>query len=93
MQLNLPWRDVLDAVEAATPESIALLMLEPDAKKRRLKGTAEAKSSESMISYIEELKRQKYFSEIILTRHETNDQDPNRPLRFLFEAQWLESSQ
>ena len=46
LQLNLPWRDVLDAIEEATPPTIALLALEPDAKKHALKGTAEAKSSD-----------------------------------------------
>src|SRR5688572_6745809 len=32
-QLNLPWRDVFDAIEAATPATVALLALEPNAKK------------------------------------------------------------
>jgi Tfp pilus assembly protein PilN len=92
LQLNLPWRDVLDAIEAATPSTIALLALEPDAKKHKVKGIAEAKTGESMIAYIEDLKRQKYFDEVVLTRHETNDHDPNRPLRFNFEAHWQEGS-
>ena len=32
LQLNLPWRDLQDALAAATPASIALLALEPDAQ-------------------------------------------------------------
>lgn len=89
-QLNLPWRDVFDAVEAATSPSIALLSLEPDARKRRLNGIAECRSSEDMIAYIEDLKRQAFFTTVVLTRHEINEQDPNKPLRFHFEAQWAE---
>jgi Tfp pilus assembly protein PilN len=89
-QLNLPWSDVFDAVEAATSPTIALLSLEPDARKRRLNGIAESRSSEGMIAYIEDLKRQAFFTTVVLTRHEINEQDPNKPLRFHFEAQWVE---
>ncbi|MFD2273962.1 hypothetical protein ACFS07_31255 [Undibacterium arcticum] len=42
-QLNLPWRDVFESIESATPATIALLALEPDAKKQLVKGWAEAK--------------------------------------------------
>lgn len=92
-QLNLPWRSVLDAIEEATPPTIALLAVEPDAKKSLVKGLAEAKSSDAMIGYIEQLKQQAFFNAIVLTKHETNEQDPNRPLRFQFEAQWGEGVQ
>lgn len=34
LQLNLPWRDVQEAVGAATPPNIALLALEPDPTSR-----------------------------------------------------------
>lgn len=87
-QLNLPWRDVLDAVETATPNAIALLSLEPDARKHTVRGAAEAKTSDTMIAYIEELKQTGFFASVVLTKHEINAQDPNRPLRFQFEAQW-----
>jgi Tfp pilus assembly protein PilN len=89
-QLNLPWREVLDAIESATPKTIALVTLEPDARAARVKGTAEAKSSDDMIAYIEQLKKQEFFTEVALTRHEINEQDSNKPLRFQFEAHWLE---
>lgn len=93
VQLNLPWRDIFDAVESATPATIALLALEPDAKKHIVKGMAEAKNSDGMIAYIEQLKRQEFFTEVVLIRHEVNEQDPNKPLRFQFEAQWTEAMQ
>src|SRR6185437_426103 len=37
-QLTIPWRDVLDAIEASTPKEVALLSLEPDARKNILRG-------------------------------------------------------
>lgn len=91
-QLNLPWHDMFDALEAATPATIALLAVEPDAKKHVLRATAEAKTSDDMIAYVEELKKQAFFANVLLTRHEVNEQDPNKPLRFQFEAEWLEGT-
>ncbi|MBA5637157.1 hypothetical protein H3H37_08820 [Duganella sp. LX20W] len=88
MQLNLPWRDLQDAVAAATPPTVALLALEPDPRKQVLKLTAETKTSDDMIVYVEQLKEQDVFSRVLLTRHEINEQDSNRPLRFQLEARW-----
>jgi Tfp pilus assembly protein PilN len=88
LQLNLPWRALRDAVGAATPPTIALLALEPDARKQTLRVTAEAKNSDEMFAYVEKLKEQELFSAVLLTRHEINDQDPNRPIRFQLDAIW-----
>ena len=90
MQLNLPWRDLYDTVRAATPASVALLALEPDAKRRTLRLTAEARSSDDMFAYVGKLQEQAWFTSVVLTRHEVAEQDPNRPLRFQISAQWGE---
>jgi Tfp pilus assembly protein PilN len=88
LQLNLPWRELQDAVLAATPRTVALLALEPDPRKRVLKISAETKTSDDMVDYVAALKEQESFSSVLLTRHEINEQDPNRPLRFQLEATW-----
>lgn len=88
MQLNLPWRGLHDAVQAATPPTVALLSLDPDPKKRVLRITAEAKGSEDMIGYVERMKAQDWFANVTLTRHEIDDQDQNHPVRFQLDAQW-----
>lgn len=87
-QLNLPWRALQDAVAAGTPSTIALLALEPDARKQVLKITAEAKNADDMVGYVEQLGRQELFRDVLLTRHEINEQDPVRPIRFQIEAAW-----
>lgn len=87
-QLNLPWRAVHDALAAGTPSSIALLALEPDARRHTLRITAEARDSDGMVGYVEQLKRQELFSDVVLVSHEVNDADPNKPLRFELEASW-----
>jgi Tfp pilus assembly protein PilN len=87
-KLNLPWRALHDAVRAATPPNIALLALEPDPKKRVLRVTAEAKNSDDMLAYVTALGQGKLFGAVTLVRHETLEQDPNRPLRFQLDAGW-----
>lgn len=87
-QLNLPWRALHDAVRAATPPSVALLALEPDAKRRVLRITAEAKNSDDMLAYVSLLEREEWFASVTLVRHEVIEQDPNRPLRFQLDAGW-----
>jgi Tfp pilus assembly protein PilN len=88
MQLNLPWRGLHDAIQAATPAGIALLALEPDAKKSSVRISAEAKDSDDMIAYVGQLQRIDWFGAVALVRHEINEQDPNRPIRFQIDAQW-----
>ena len=88
LQLNLPWREVREAIETATPPEVALLALEPDPKTRTLRITAEAKSSDAMLTYIEQLKQQPFFISAELSKHEINELDPNKPLRFQLDVQW-----
>jgi Tfp pilus assembly protein PilN len=85
---NVPWPSLLNALEAATPATVALLSIEPDPKKQRLRGTAEAKNTSDMLDYLRRLKAQPLLHQVGLVRHEINEQDPNRPVRFQFEAQW-----
>jgi hypothetical protein len=88
LQLNLPWSALHDAIAAATPKNVALLVLEPDPRRRSMKITAEAKTADDMIAYIEQLKQQELFGAVALVRHEINELDPNRPIRFQVDAQW-----
>lgn len=86
--LNLPWHELLDAIERATPAEIALLSLEPLARGHLVKGVAESRDGAAMIGYIASLQEQRIFVSASLTHHEINEQDVSRPHRFQFEAQW-----
>lgn len=86
-QLNVPWSRLLDAIELATPATVALLELAPDAKRNLVKGVAETKSTAAMIDYIGRLKQQPFFGNVVLTRHVIN-QESDRSIRFEFEAEW-----
>ncbi len=91
-RLNVPWRDLFQSIESATAgDRIALLEITPDPARHTLKGTAEARNSEDMLAYMTRLAAQPFFAAVTLTSHEINLQDPNRPLRFQFAAQWRDA--
>jgi len=90
-QLNLPWSRLLAAIEHATPASVAMLELEPDAKNHLLRGMAETETPEKMLAYIKRLQQEPFLAGVSLTKHEVSDQGANRPVRFEFEAGWLET--
>jgi hypothetical protein len=87
-QLNVPWSDLFDGIEAVSTADVAWIALEPDAEQQVLHATAEAKNPAAMIALVERLKRQPPFHAVQLTRHEINERDPNRPLRFQLDARW-----
>jgi Tfp pilus assembly protein PilN len=79
---------LFDAVQLATPVDVALLSLEPDTDKNVVRITAEARDSDVMVAYIEQMQRQELFSSVFLVRHEINELDANHPIRFQLDAQW-----
>ncbi|WP_044564677.1 hypothetical protein [Azospirillum sp. B4] len=85
-QLNLPWRAVLDAVEAGTPRTVALLALEPDAGRGLIRIEAEAANGEAMLAYVKQLKQQPLLAGAVLVKHRTEEGQAGRPLRFQIEA-------
>jgi Tfp pilus assembly protein PilN len=87
-RLNLPWDDILDALEAATPQQIALLSITPDASRALLRIEAESTSSEQMIGYLTALQQQPLFGRVDLVRNELAKDRTDGVLRFQIEAQW-----
>lgn len=91
-QLNTPWPAVLDGFERLAGADIALLQIEPDHRRRLVKGVAEAKDHQRMLGYLALLGSTAPFAGAMVTRQEVNEKDPNRPLRFLFEARLDDST-
>lgn len=85
-QLNTPWPSLLDGFERAATREVALLAIEPDPRRGRVKGVAEAKSHQQMLDYLDTLGRTAPFADALLVQQELNDRDPYRPLRFTFEV-------
>ncbi|EXI66592.1 MAG: hypothetical protein AW08_02497 [Candidatus Accumulibacter adjunctus] len=91
-QLNTPWPDLLDGFERVASSNVALLQIEPDHRRRVVKGVAEARDHQWMLDYLEQLGSVAPFAGAMVTRHELNERDPNRPLRFMFEALLAEAA-
>lgn len=85
-QLNTPWPALLDGFENVASADIALLQIEPDHRRRLVKGVAEARNHQAMLDYLAALGSSAPFARAMVTKQEINDKDPNRPLRFTFEA-------
>jgi hypothetical protein len=86
--LMIPWGDVLSALEAAALNDLALLAIEPDAKKRQLKITAEAKNKDILFSYLEKLEASDELANVYLLKHEIFDDVDQHPIRFVAVATW-----
>jgi Tfp pilus assembly protein PilN len=84
-QLNTPWQDLFDQLEKTTPPDIALISIEPDAKRATIRLVAEAKRLETLLTYASDLQQQGVLGRLTYSKHETNDQDNNKPVRLSFE--------
>ncbi len=85
LQLNTPWQDLFQQLERSTPPDVALISIEPDAYRASVKLQAEAKSLDTLLSYAASLASRDVLGALTYSKHETNDQDPNKPIRLSFE--------
>ena len=88
-QLNQPWDELFTAVETGDRKHVALLSIEPDPQKRQVKVTAEAKNLAAMLNYARSLEQQQLLTDIFLQSHQVQQQDPEKPVRFVFTATWM----
>lgn len=100
-QLNLPIGDLIKALQPPKDIRVALLALDVGGKASGgdgvgaksdgiLKITAEARTAQEMTTYVAFLDDQALFRSIYLIKHEINATSPEKPYRFLLEAQWRE---
>ncbi|MGG1945575.1 PilN domain-containing protein [Trinickia sp. NRRL B-1857] len=90
-RLNVPWSDVLDALEAATPPQVFILSATPEAIGEKLKIEAQSGSPEQIVSYISALEQQPRFSSVYLMKHQRVRDGSADVIRFQIQAQWRES--
>lgn len=87
-RLTLPWVDLFQALEAGGTSKIALLALEPDAQKRILRITAEAKNKADMLAFVLKLTEDQRLINVHLMDHQLQAQTPGQPVRFSVQASW-----
>ncbi len=89
--LSMPWDVLFREVEGSVDDQITLLGIEPDTEKRELRITAEAKTLAAMLDYMKRLRTVAIFRDAYVLNHQIQQTDPQRPVRFVITAQWLES--
>jgi Tfp pilus assembly protein PilN len=86
--LTAPWVDLLDAIESAPQQSVALLAAEPTTAKQSFRLTAEARDMSSMLGYLAALQKDRRLVSVFLVSHQVQLQTPGRPIRFQVQAGW-----
>jgi len=85
-QLALPWSGIIEALEEAATDDVALLQMQPDARQRQLRLAAEARSQEAMLEYLRRLAAAKTLADVYVASHQVKLDDPQRPVQFTVEA-------
>ena len=88
-RLALRWDALFVALESARANGVALLAIEPDPGKNVVKLTAEARSAEDMLGYVERLQSAEGLADVTLASHQIKPSDPLQPLRFAVVAAWV----
>ncbi len=88
MQMTLPWSELFNALEEANSNNIALLGIEPDARRRVVRVSGEAKNSEALFAYLRALQAIKSMSGVYLKSQQVQERSPEKPIRFTLDASW-----
>lgn len=88
-QLNLPWNDLFATLESIGVGEVALLSLTPDARKRQVRITGEARNLSAMLEFHRRLEESGRLSDVALVNHEVGEHSPQRPVRFSLTASWV----
>jgi hypothetical protein len=89
-ELGLPWSELLDELEAAGESSkdIALLSIEPDHEKRRVRIEAEARTLPAAIAFTQHLQSAGALAYPLLDSHKVRSDQVERPVHFEMTAEW-----
>lgn len=88
LQLTLPWGELFSSAESAGTPDVALLSIDSETDKRRVKIAGEAKNLESILDYLRYLESRPALVDVYLQSHELQKQDTQRPVRFVVSARW-----
>lgn len=92
-ELATPWSQLLAELETAsgdTSGSIAVLSIEPDHAKHRVRVTAEARTLELALAYVQRLRKTQVLHYPMLDNHELKVDDKEHPIRFQISADWTD---
>jgi Tfp pilus assembly protein PilN len=85
-QLTLPWAALIEVLEDATTNDVAVLQVQPEAQQRLLRITAEARNHKAMLQYQSNLAAARVLDNVHLLNHQVQLEDPQKPLQFSIQA-------
>jgi hypothetical protein len=85
--LTAPWPDLQRSIETIRNKDVALQIVEAVAARQSVRITADARNFEAMLDYLEQL-RGRALTEVVLTSHQVQVQQPGTPIRFQVQAKW-----
>jgi hypothetical protein len=94
-ELATPWSQLLAELEAASRDNtgtVAILAIEPDHAKHRVKVTAEARNLPVALAYVKRLKQTHVLRYAMLDSHEVRADDREHPVRFQLSADWSDAT-
>ena len=92
--LGAPWSMLLQELESASQDiggAVAVLAVEPDRDKGRVRIVAEAHDLPTALLYIERLQKCNALRFPMLDSHEVRTEDHDQPVRFQLSAEWRNS--
>lgn len=87
-ELALPWEALFQAVEASIDRDTALLAVEPDAGKRLLRISGEARNYPALLAFMVRLEKTQVLVGVHLVSHQLREEVAERPLQFTLAAGW-----
>jgi Tfp pilus assembly protein PilN len=86
--LQTPWSDLLNALESAPHDSVALLAIEPSIARQLVRLSAEARDPDAMLDYLAALQADARLAQVVLVSHQVQALAPGKPVRFTMQAAW-----
>ncbi len=94
-ELGTPWSRLLADLEEAsndTANDVAVLEVEPDHAKHRVRVTAEARNLDQVLAYVRRLRKAPDLRYPMLESHEIRAEDKDHPVRFQVSADWSDAT-
>jgi hypothetical protein len=94
-ELGTPWSQLLADLEEAskdTSSDVAVLEVEPDHAKHRVRVTAEARNLDQALAYVRRLRKAPDLRYPMLDNHELRAEDKDHPVRFQVSADWSDAT-
>lgn len=87
--INLNWGVMLTAVERATGEDVAVTAIQADPKRRQVMVSGQARDYVHALDFVSRLADHKAFAKAYLVNHAVAEDDPDKPVDFTLEAEWI----